>query len=430
MSASELASGAAVMLGQGALLLALAWVAWSAGILRRRPAMWAVIWTVVLVKLVLPWGPQVAGSLSDLWALAQRALGQPVGPLPQLEPTVAATAAASPSWAAPLVLAILAGWAAISGRRLVRAVVHLRRQRAALAALPPSPAWAQARCAALAERFGVRAPRLIAHPEPVVPHLLYSPGASYLVVPSALLEEDALLELAMAHELAHLARRDPLARWLETFVAALWFFLPVQRAVGRPLERSQEIAADALALRTLALAPSRYAQLLVEVTARCQRGAPAVAALALARPGAPAVLVERVEALCLKQSRATIGWAGAAFTVGFALLGLGQARQASSEIGPSCEFSPEIAAALREVHPEADRDGDGELGREEACALQEQLRRSALEGREAGEVASSSSSMSSRPLWQQLCCQCETSSAPEVRSESLGERATPEACAE
>jgi beta-lactamase regulating signal transducer with metallopeptidase domain len=428
MSMREVVEGALLMLGQGAALAALAWAAWAAGLFRRRPALWAALWTVVLLKLVLPWGPEVAGSLSDLWALAQRAVGQPAAPL--LPPAEAATSASATSfsWGTALGLALLAGWATISGRRLVRAVLHLRRQRAALAALPPPPARAQARCAALAARFDVATPRLAVHPEPVVPHLLYSPRSSILVVPAQLLGERAPLELAMAHELAHLRRRDPLARWLETFVAALWFFLPVRRLVGQPLERSQEVAADALALRVLALPPATYAQLLVDATARCQRGA-APAALALARPGAPAALVERIEALCLHQSRASIGWLGAAFTVAFALLGLGQARQAGSEVGPACEFSPEIAAALREVHPEADRDGDGELGREEACALQEQLRRSALEGRDTGEVASSSS-MSSRPLWQQLCCQCETSSAPEARSEPFSERTVPQACAE
>ncbi len=426
---------AGVMLAQGAALAAVAWAVWAAGLLRRRPAMWAAIWTVVLVKLVLPWGPQVAGSLSDLWALAQRAVAGAAAPSPL--PAVAAgpATAAGSSWSLAVGLALLAGWAAISARRLIHSVSHLRQQRRQLAAFPAAPAWAQELVEELAGRFGVAAPELIVHPEPVVPHLIYGLRRSLLVVPHALLGERALLELAMAHELAHLRRRDPLARWLETVVAAVWFFLPVRAVIGRPLERSQEIAADALARRALRLPPATYAQGLVDVAVRCQRSAQPAEALALARPGGSAELVERIEALCLHNSSARVGWLGAVALLGFAVMGLGQARQLTSEAGPACEFSPELAAALREVHPEADRDGDGELGREEACALQDQLRRSALEGREvAGELAEamipSPSSGATRPLWQQLCCQCETSSAPEVRSEPFAERTAPEACVE
>lgn len=426
-------SGAAVLLAQGAALAALAWAAWSAGLLRRRPAVWAAIWTVVLVKLVLPWGPEVAGSLADLWAMATRAEPAAHGAAPPLE-LAAAAAGRELTWGAALSALLLAGWAALGARRLGAAVLHLRRQRRELAALPAAPPWIAALCGELAARFRVTAPSVVVHPERVVPHLLYGLRRSYLVVPAALLDDRQghLLELALAHELAHLRRRDPLARWLLAAVSAVWFFLPIGRLIGRPLERSQEVAADALALSTLGLPAAAYAQRLVDVTLRCQAVAPP--ALALARPGAPGALLDRVEALCLHRSTASAGWLGAAALLGFALLGLGQARSFTSDTtGAACEFSPEIAEALREVHPEADRDGDGELGREEACALQEQLRRTAQEGLEAGgELASSrssSSSSSSAPqLWQRLCCQCETSSAPEVRSEPLADRAAPQAC--
>lgn len=447
----EVAGGAVILLGQGAALVALAWAAQACGLLRKRPAVWAAIWTIVSIKLILPWGPAVAGSLSDLWALLWRSASGSAQPLTLALAPSATAAARGPSLAATslgaLGLLLVAGWATISVRRVARAALHLRRQRRELAALPPAPRWLTALCEELAARFGVAAPRVVVHPSRVVPHLLYGFSRSMLVVPAALISEPGerpeasrvpdreLLQLTLAHELAHLRRRDPLARWLGTVASAVWFFLPVRALVGRPLERAQEMAADALALRVLAMAPASYARLLVDVTVRCQEGAPR-AALALARPRAPGALIERVEALCVHQSKAHAGWLGAAFLAVFALAGLGQARATSSEHrGPVCEFSPELAEALREVHPEADRDGDGELGREEACALQEQLRKSALEGLESGGeqasrlgASSASGALAERSLWRQLCCQCETSSAPGVRGEPLAERAAPEAC--
>lgn len=448
----DVAGGAAMLLAQGASLVALAWAAHAIGLLRKRPAVWAAIWTIVSIKLLLPWGPAVAGSLSDLWALFWRSASGSAEPVAISVEPAASAAAGAPSLAASLLgaagLLLVAGWATISVRRIVIPYLHLRRQRRELTALPPAPRWLTALAQELAARFKVRAPRLVVHPSRVVPHVLYGVSESLLVVPAALLPSDGaadrsaereLLQLTLAHELAHLRRRDPLARWLGTVVAAVWFFLPLRTLVGRPLERAQEVAADALALRVLAMPPTSYARLLVDVTVRCQEVAP-LAALALARPRAPGALIERVEALCVHHSKAHAGWLGAAFLFLFALVGLGQARPTSSEHrGPACEFSPEIAEALREVHPEADRDGDGELGREEACALQEQLRKSALEGLEGGgEQASrlggasatsgNSSALAERSLWQQLCCQCETSSAPGVRGEPLADRAAPEAC--
>ncbi|HRC58784.1 MAG TPA: M56 family metallopeptidase, partial [Kofleriaceae bacterium] len=240
------------------------------------------------------------------------------------------------------------------------------------------------------------------------------------------------LDLALAHELAHLRRRDWIARWLHAAVAAVWFFLPIRILIGRSLERAQEAAADALAARALSLSPPVYARRLVDATLRCQgqAGRPLVGVLALA---APAALVERIEALCLRRSLATTGLGGAAFVVAFGVLGLGQPRAAApAQAVAQCDYSPAIAEALREVHPEADLDGDGELARDEACALQEQLRRVARDGVEPGAEQASA-----EPLWQRLCCNCEVSGTSEgrdardlyeERSEPLADPGGPGAC--
>ncbi|MEZ4359160.1 MAG: M56 family metallopeptidase [Kofleriaceae bacterium] len=414
--ASALLAGAAAHAWQATLLLGCAYLAWSAGLWRRHPAAWTGLWIVVLLRWALPWTPAVPGSLSDLWArgwgTAEAAATGPGGPVE------AVAASASIQWA-PILLVL--AWLLLSARRLSRVRARAQQQRRDAAALPPPPAWVITRVRELSAALRISSPRVVVHPERVVPHLLVGAREALLVLPRALLDDREQATVALAHELAHLRRRDPLVRWLLTVVQAVWFFAPLDRCIGRPLERCQEMAADALARRTLALEPERYARLLVGAALRCQRAAPA-AALAL---GGRSPLLERVEALCTHRARASAGGLGAAVIAGVAVLGLGAARSPSDAASaPPCEYSPALAEALREVHPEADRDGDGELGREEACALQEQLRRSAREGLVAGEQVS----RAEPPLWQRLCCDCESSGARPVRVDSLPGRAPPAAC--
>lgn len=393
----ELATDAAVVLGQALALAALGHAAARLGVLRRRPAAWAALWSIALVKLVAPWGPAVTGSLADLWA---RLAPDPA--LAAVVPAPASLGAPSGGGGYDLGAALLiAAWVVGAGWALVGRLGAQRRRLTQAARLPTGPQALQQQVGEVAARVDWRGrpPEAKIDPDPSIPHLVVGVRRAFLVVPEALLAEPALLELALAHELAHLRRRDHLARWLAAAVAAVWFFVPVRAVFGRALERAQEAAADALAARALGLAPAAYARRLVAATLRCQ-AAPAELAGALGL--GPTALAERVEALCQRPSAAGPGWAGAIGVAAFALLALGGAGAGPTPaLAQRCDYSPAIAEALREVHPEADLDGDGELGRDEACALQEQLRRSARQGLEPGGEQAASS------LWQQLCCNCE-----------------------
>lgn len=413
--AVEVLREAAWMLVHAGALLVVAHLAWAAGVLRRRPAVWVAIWSLVLIKSVLPWGPSVTGSLADVWTLVFSAAVTAHESVPG---ALVGTSASDPMapWTAALWIGFLGLWSVVFLFRIATSIARLQRQRRQLmaaAAATATPSWLTTECSQLAARMNVVTPVVLVLAAPVVPHLLYGLRGSLLVVPSSLLADRELVRLALAHELAHLRRRDPWLRWLLAAVSSWWFFLPIRRLVGLRLERSQEAAADALAVRCLAIAAPRYAAGLVSIAKRFPRASVAVDAIALARPGA---LLDRVEALCVLRSYPSTGWLGAAFATGFAVIGLGQPRAIdSSTEAPPCEYSPQLAEALREVHPEADRNGDGELGRDEACALQEQLRRSAREGLQAGdEVAefSGPGTSAAAPLWRRLCCDC--SAAAEV----------------
>jgi TonB family protein len=94
-----------------------------------------------------------------------------------------------------------------------------------------------------------------------------------VILPKCLLEEDARedLEAALAHEMAHVSRRDYLwnliCEWLLVPVA----FHPITRLVKRRLAEARELACDELASRTLD--PSQYARSLVRIANEISRRA-------------------------------------------------------------------------------------------------------------------------------------------------------------
>lgn len=75
------------------------------------------------------------------------------------------------------------------------------------------------------------------------------------------------LRMMLAHELAHLKRRDLLWNWLPALAQALLFFHPLVWLASRELRVAQESACDALALSATGAAPARYGEMLLDVIA-------------------------------------------------------------------------------------------------------------------------------------------------------------------
>lgn len=409
--AEALALGALTHLAYALAFVALLHLASRLGLWRRRPAVWSALWTIAALKLVLPWAPALPGSLADL---ASRWLGA----APQVESTARAVGAPAPmampsgAWWGALV----AMWISVAFWRLARQAWHLRSLWQQARALPDAPAQVAALAATLAGDQRWRLQLKLAGTA-VSPHLVVGPRTAWIVVPAEICEQPDQLELALAHEVAHLRRYDFLGRWLTALAGAVWWMLPVARLVGRPLERSQEAAADAAAAGALGWSNPAYARQLLAAALRSSSSVSG--ALALAPHGA---LAERVAALCMHRSRAGLGRLGAMAVALGGALALGGAVGHPPPVGPvACDYDVSIARALREVHPEADLDGDGALARDEACALQEQLRRAALQGVETGAEQAG---------WlPQLCCDCsgeERSQSSDASSHELGASACEE----
>jgi beta-lactamase regulating signal transducer with metallopeptidase domain len=331
----------------------------------------------------LPW------SLADLFeALRHHDAGSIV-----LAPAAAAGRGAAPlvssAW---LVLAVawLAGASIVLGRALI---AHTRVVRAARRA-SPAPAHARALLAA----FARRPPRLVVGEAATGPHVV-GIVRPIIVIPPALLDDAALLCPALLHELAHVRRRDALARVVQLVAGAVFFFWPIVRLVNRRLDLAREAACDAWALEASEVPRPAYARLLVRMA---QLRAVEAVSLA-ARRGLDA----RVEAVLGPPARARLGVAHRLALVGWIALALGGARTAAARGERTvCKYTPQLAEALRQAHPEADLDGDGVLSRNEACEFQAELRRRVETP--AGQAGLDQvSRLDENLLTEPLCCNCD-----------------------
>jgi RND family efflux transporter MFP subunit len=270
---------------------------------RRRPAIVHVLWLLVLVKLVTPSVTQVALPAAAAVSLAPGGRG-PVqsdltngekltptilpegrgsvraaggngegratpgdtaqGPTSETarEPFVPARERIWP-WRPALVLLWLAGamaWSAIVGLNAYRFRRLLRSAR-------PAPADLLDRASRVAARLGLhRVPTISLVPACVPPMLWASvAGRPRLILPEELWarfeidQQDAVL----AHELAHLKRRDHWVRRLEAIVLGLYWWYPGAWWARRQLERAEEDCCDAWVVWALPTAASSYAEALL-----------------------------------------------------------------------------------------------------------------------------------------------------------------------
>ena len=196
-----------------------------------------------------------------------------------------------------LVLAWLLGLLAMSLRMLggLLYVQRLRRYR-----VRPLPAAWQERLVALAARSGVprpvallesalvRVPLVVGHVRPVI---LLPLGAVAGLSP-------AYLEAILAHELAHVLRRDYLVNLLQTVAEALFFYHPAVWFVAGCVRTERENCCDDTATALVGGDPLRLARALTALAEWSQSAAvppaPRLALAALNRPGALLLRVRRL----------------------------------------------------------------------------------------------------------------------------------------
>jgi WD40 repeat protein/beta-lactamase regulating signal transducer with metallopeptidase domain len=275
---------------------ALAAAAYVVGRKTKRPAVVHAAWLLVLVKLVTPplftvrvpclpgrepavnpAGPDLLVPPSDaatpntVLSSLPPALPAPPPPSTGAGPAAAvpprpATSAPRPATSMPwqeILLGVWAGgslvWVVVIGRR-IRQFVRLLRFAA------PPPPWLVEDVTAVAARMGLgRLPRVRILPG-VVPPFVWAAGRPTLYFPASLLGRVSAegRRTLLAHELAHLRRRDHIVRWVEFIALAVYWWCPLAWLARRELRRLEEEACDAQVGEALPGTAFAYASAVME----------------------------------------------------------------------------------------------------------------------------------------------------------------------
>ena len=248
-----------------ALMLALA-----AAIPRSSPSLRGALLGVGLLKFVVPpMLPFPTGLFSRFGAA-----------LPGVsEPGRAAALAA--------IAAVHVAGAAVSFARLAREGGRVRRtrRRSAAVLIPGFPDRAR--------RAGLRrVPEVRVSSEAPVPCAIGGRRPAILL-PKRVVESVSgpALDLVLAHELAHLRRRDPLREAAESFVASLWWFNPLPRRV---IERRRELREELCDAEVLRAEPGRGREYSLALLAVASLAPPGRRSFAVAATGTASQLERRL----------------------------------------------------------------------------------------------------------------------------------------
>jgi len=270
-----------------ALLLALG--ACVVGRWAERPALVHALWIVVLLELLVP--PLIEVGVFPHWNPAGLGDAPPHSlvstvPVPtEVAPSASATTGPPRNFPMRAVLPFALGalWLAGAASVLLLAVVRIRRFARQLSETAEPSVELQTTARRLATRLGLKhCPRIRIVPAVISPMLRPRWGSLEILFPSLLLErlERGERDALLAHELAHVRRRDHWVRWLELAASALLWWHPLVWWARDRLRRIEERCCDGLVLDTLPGHASHYARGLVktvELLAGAPNGLPSVA---------------------------------------------------------------------------------------------------------------------------------------------------------
>ena len=170
-------------------------------------------------------------------------------------------------------IAWLLGAIGLLGWSLAR-MAHFRRTLAR--ASRPAAAGLQREAAAIGRQLGLaRIPEVRTTDARVTPMVWWTGGEVRVLVPAWVLADLTRDETRaiLAHELAHVRRRDHLVRWLEWLACSVFWWNPVAWWARRRLRIAEEACCDRLALDAAGSPPRTYANALLRVVANASRPA-------------------------------------------------------------------------------------------------------------------------------------------------------------
>jgi beta-lactamase regulating signal transducer with metallopeptidase domain len=187
-------------------------------------------------------------------------------------------------------------WLAGTTVFLVISAVRLARFHRALANTGPAADEVLQLASSLAVRLGVSSRFRLRVTDGRISPLVWPIGRPTVLMPRRLLSELPREELQtlLAHELAHLRRKDHWVRWLELVVTALYWWHPVVWWARAAIQRAEEQACDAWVVSALPGIAQHYASALFKAAQFASESRPAAPAVASAL-GSGGNFVERIE---------------------------------------------------------------------------------------------------------------------------------------
>ncbi len=269
--------------------LALAVLAFAVSRYAKRPHLAHMLWLLVFVKLVTPpvmsipvpvmpatnEAPLAVKSVPETTFVAPGFMewGNPAAmPVSVSTPESAAGSAKDPapsvSWTGTLLAWLpyiwLLGALAVLAWSLVRVV---RFNRLLMADAGIAPQGVQAAAKKIADQLNLkRIPAIHTTSARISPMVWWIGGKVRVILPAILLEqmESRQWKLVLAHELAHVKRKDHLVRWIEWFACVSFWWNPVAWWAQRNLRAMEEICCDALVISSMQTRPQSYANSLLK----------------------------------------------------------------------------------------------------------------------------------------------------------------------
>jgi len=256
----------------------------------------------------------------------------------------------------------LLGTAGVLGWTGIRAV---RFRRWVTSASRPAPPAVLREAVDVGQSLGLaRTPEVHVTRARMSPMVWWMGGRVRLLIPSAVLDglSRADIRAVLAHELAHVKRRDHVVRWVEWLTCTVFWWNPVAWWARRQLRTAEESCCDELALTATGSNPRSYARALLRVldlmSSTPEVRAPALASL-VGHPGRTQALEGRLKViLATGTTSATPPWlrrvAAAAFVcalpLGFIYCGQAVTPGEGATIVPGADAEAENQqASLEEI---------------------------------------------------------------------------------
>ncbi len=235
----------------------------------------AMLWCIVLIKFIVPIGPQWSLSLASFFESAWKTKPAvlPSNEIPMTDFTVleALPQDAIATDGEPIQLGgiswltvLLCCYGATVLLLMMRGLLAYRRLRKQCMLLPVADASVNKRVRLACEQLGVRRiPNAHVTTQDNAPFVLggFKP---LLVLSHRYLNNPDLLETVVVHEVAHLRRGDFIVRYIQWIAGSLLFYWPVVTWVNRQIDLARENACDEWALQVGKLSAADYARCLLD----------------------------------------------------------------------------------------------------------------------------------------------------------------------